>query len=320
MSCTLSDDYYRLSKNAAFAIVGIDIGARVNTETEHHVTSRFGIAFLFAFACTILPADGQEVPSQDPRAPRTFATMRDLLAQVHSIVEGTVGDIRFDHEDCEGPRTIIYLRDVATLLGGRHEGNLELRTFGGPLPNGNYVSASELPRYVLGGRYILFLRNTDWRFSPVIGNLAFRHEVIVSGVSERGIEISTPRLTHPAGRRVTGVVRSKEEVPRQDLADDNQAGQATICDNTGNRELCRTDPDEESVRRERDALLASQRFARPAVLERIGPEQVSRAISRDELVSDIRRFAERYRVELGGYYAARPRIGCWGVTPTEKPR
>src|SRR5215211_2171860 len=308
-------------------------GARVNIGIERLVSSRVSVALFFALACTILPANGQDVPSQEPRIPRSFATMRDLLTQVHSIIEGTVGDIRFDHEDCEGPRTVIYLREVNTLLGGRHEDSFELRTFGGPLPNGNYVSASELPRYVLGGRYVLFLRNTDWRFSPVIGNLAFRHEVIagkyvlvnsdgvaVSGVSERGIEINTPPLTHAAGRRVTGVVRSKEEVPRQDLADDDQAGQATICDNTGNRELCRTDPDEESVRRERDALLASQRFARPAVLERVGPEQVSRAISRDELISGIQRFAERYRVELGGYYAARPRIGCWGVTPTEKPR
>ena len=75
---------------------------------------------------------------------------------------------------------------------------------------GTYVEVSELPRYVLGGRYLLFLRNTDWRYSPVLGDDAYRFERIagketlvstsgraVTGLGADGIETNTAALTEP---------------------------------------------------------------------------------------------------------------------------
>src|SRR5947209_4318998 len=42
-------------------------------------------------------------------APLGFATTQTLLPQLHSVVEGTVVDIRFEMDDCWGPRTIVTL-------------------------------------------------------------------------------------------------------------------------------------------------------------------------------------------------------------------
>src|SRR5262249_8015185 len=114
--------------------------------------------------------------------------------------------------------------EVEVILGGALEDrSFELRDIGGPLPNGVFVGVTELPRYVLGGDYVLVLRNTDWRYSAVIGDLAFRaenvagKEVLVntdglaaSGVSELGIETRTPQLTEAVGLSLVGNEMSKE--------------------------------------------------------------------------------------------------------------
>ena len=92
-------------------------------------------------------------------SPKGFATLADLVPQIHSVIEGDVSDISFDERDCEGPRTIVHLKNVSALLGSAPSGNtLDLRVFGGPRANGGWVTISEAPRYILGAHYILFLR------------------------------------------------------------------------------------------------------------------------------------------------------------------
>jgi hypothetical protein len=41
--------------------------------------------------------------------------------------------------------------------------------------------ATELPVFVLGKRYVVFLRNTDWNLSPIVGDLALRVEKTATG-------------------------------------------------------------------------------------------------------------------------------------------
>ena len=162
-----------------------------------------------------------QAPPADYLPARGFATTKDLLEQLHSVVEGTVEDIRFDMDDCWGPRTVLTLSNVRTVIGGAHPPSMELYTFGGLLPDGSYVEVSELPLYVLGGRYLLFLRNTDWRYSPVIGDHAYRFERIagketlistsgrgVTGFTDEGIETNTNALTGPVGYHVKGLPAS----------------------------------------------------------------------------------------------------------------
>jgi hypothetical protein len=232
--------------------------------------------------------------------PDRFDSIDRLLPQLSAVARGTVSDIAYDYSDCEGPRTVIKLRRVETLLGTNIGREVELRTLGGPLPNGKYVSVSELPRYVKGGSYILFLRNTDWRFSSVMGDLAFREETIagrkvlvdsdglgVTGVGKSGIERLTDQLTEAAGVRAAGMTRKPG-------ASENAAGAPASA-----------------------VAHPIDRFARPAVSVGVGAAQVASAISADELVASIKRLASDHRVQIGGRLQPRSRLGCWNVTRTD---
>jgi hypothetical protein len=253
--------------------------------------------------------------------PRPFTSMESLISQLHAIVEADVASISFDYLDCQGPRTLVRLENVRTLLGGRTESTLTLRTFGGYLPNGHYVYASELPRYVLHGRYILFLRNNDWKFSPVIGDLAFREETVagravlldsdgvaVSGVGEAGILRDTPQLTEVVGRHVKGTISTHEITPN------NREGEVTPC------EAGKPCSDANRDRKRSIDLEQSGRFSPPNVLSTASAEHVSAAISVDEMIDRMKRFAETYNVRFDGRLQMEPRIGCWNVTPTQGPQ
>src|SRR5437868_13116891 len=100
------------------------------------------IAVLFT-ACNSSP---RPAPHQVV-VPKKYATLADLVPQVHSIVEGDVEDITFDERDCEGPRTIVHFSGVSTLVGPRLGATIELRVFGGPRSNGSWVRVSEAPQY-----------------------------------------------------------------------------------------------------------------------------------------------------------------------------
>jgi hypothetical protein len=300
---------------------------------QHRFMRQGALCICAGLAAIALTAENAEGQSGGVILPRTFTTMQDLLPQVHSVVEGVVGDIRFDYEECEGPRTVVRLSEVSSLLGERHESRIELRIFGGQLPNGNFVSVSEIASFVLGARHVTILRNTDWRFSPVIGNLAFRHETIAgkpvlvnssgfaaTGVTETGIEANSPQLTAAVGQRVIGAITSREEVRRELAQRPTDRGTLAPCKRAGpEEERCRQNQNEEALKRQRDQIVRSQRFARPPVLEGVAEEAVAKAISLNELVGGLKQFADRYRVSIGGYYSNAPRIGCWNETPTRKP-
>jgi hypothetical protein len=248
--------------------------------------------------------------------------MAELAPQIQAIVQGDVEDITFDSQECEGPRTVIHLSAVSTLLGDPHDSKMTLRVFGGPLPNGSFVSASELPRYVLGAHYILVLRNTDWRFSPVIGDLAFRAETIagkqvlvdtdghgVTGISDSGVDTATPQLTEPVG------LNRKASLPRGLPAPESTGGTTTPC---RGRECPPVTDGGEGARAE--AIRASGRFAHPQLLASTNAAAVASAIDAGQFVKQMGDWVNSHATHIGGYYAVAPKIGCWDQTPVSRAR
>jgi hypothetical protein len=267
------------------------------------------------------PASGQEPSRGDIIYPRPYDTLKDILFQTHAIVRGTVSDVYNIYDDCKGPQTVLKFRNVITLLGEKHEPDFELRTFGGWLPNGNHASISDEPGFVLGDDHIFFLRNTDWRFSPIIAGLAFRlqkfgeQEVLidtdgfaVSGVSEVGIEVNAGPLTKAVGLDIQGTDDSK-------ATQSDGIERAVKCEGKS----CPVTTADVEAKREREAAAKSGLFSRPDAVE-AGPEALRRAISAESLISQISKIAEQHGIRIGGYFASDPKIGCWTSIHTEKPR
>jgi hypothetical protein len=103
--------------------------------------------------------------------------MATAIAQTAAVVEGSVADIQYDYTDEDGPWTTVMLSDVRAHFG-ESAPFVEIRHFGGPLPNGKMLVAAELPVFELKKRYVVFLRNTAWNLSPVVGDLAFSVESV----------------------------------------------------------------------------------------------------------------------------------------------
>ena len=180
----------------------------------------------------------KSVQAQDVRIPLALEPgklapaddLRSAVSQTAAIVEGFVSDIQYDYSEEAGPWTRVILSKVRAISGEAPE-TVELRHFGGPLPKGALMVAAELPVFVLGKEYIVFLRNTAWNVSPVVGDFAFRvdkaddAEVVVNSdgqpviqVGLRGIEFG-PTLFEPfdtdgtAPQAITGSLRTIDSKP-----------------------------------------------------------------------------------------------------------
>ena len=141
----------------------------------------------------------QDVRIPLPLAPGKLAPADDLRAavsQTAAIVEGLVTDIQYDYSEEQGPWTRVILSKVRAISGDAPE-TIELRHFGGLLPKGALMVAAELPVFVRDRQYVVFLRNTSWNVSPVVGDFAFRvdtvdnAEVVVNSDGQPVIQLST---------------------------------------------------------------------------------------------------------------------------------
>ncbi len=249
--------------------------------------------------------------------PAALSDLASHVRQLNAIVLADVRDISANYDRCEGPRTILHLRNARSLLGSPHTDSMTLRVFGGPVPGGRYAHASESPRYVAGGRYLLFLFNTDWRFSPVMGSLAFRVENIagrevllspdgqgVTGVSTLAVETQTPMLALPAGLPGLGTV----------VVSRTPAAQFVPCSvNANGTPKCPRLPVDSLPPRE-TFTAAEPWIPRPTA------EDVARTITVKELVFKIDSVAKGLGAKPGGYFARKPRLECWDAIPTRKPR
>jgi hypothetical protein len=126
---------------------------------------------------SIHPVEAQDIrtPAPAPSRPAPVVDLQSAVVQTAAIARGTVTDIQYDYSETEGPWTRVTLSNVLSLAGDAPP-TIEIRQFGGLLPNGALIVAAELPVFVLDKEYIVFLRNTEWNVSPVVGDLALRVE------------------------------------------------------------------------------------------------------------------------------------------------
>jgi hypothetical protein len=120
----------------------------------------------------------------------------DAIANTAAIVEGHVIDYSYAYDPVSGPRTVATLRDVTTHFGEFREKALTVATLGGPITQRRWLFIPELPHLTTDTRYLIFLTNVDWFFSPVVGNYIFRLEP-----GPHGADI----LIDPAGHAVVGL-------------------------------------------------------------------------------------------------------------------
>jgi hypothetical protein len=108
-----------------------------------------------------------------PLKPAPIDGFESAVRQTAAIAEGLVTEIQYEYSEEQGPWTRVVLSNVRAIAGDVPP-TVEIRQFGGPLPNGALMVAAELPVFVLGKEYIVFLRNTEWNVSPVVGDYALR--------------------------------------------------------------------------------------------------------------------------------------------------
>jgi hypothetical protein len=276
----------------------------------------------------VVPAGYQKI------APAPMDTSAQMLGQTATIFRGVLKDVKFTYENCAGPRTNYVFSDSSSIAGEKVASEVNLRVLGGPTPRGTWVGVSELPKLALDSQYVVFLRNTDWTFSPIVGNLVFRVETI------GGREV----LVHPSGRAVTGW---GEDGPLLSAAVVSEAVGSRLHGYRGteapasaeSRASAETDPKGE-VRpanaiappqtadqgRVPDAPIArapsaaeirrAGMFARPALLASAISNEPT--VSVNSFMGSIREAADKANVRIGGRVALDPNWRCWSSTPTMK--
>jgi len=143
---------------------------------------------------------------------RPVETPLDALANTAAIVEGTVKESFYTFDSQAGPRTVAPLVDVTTDFG-RFEGRtLELATLGGPIDEKQELFVPEFPLLTDDTRYLVFLTNVDWFFSPVVDDYVFRLEK-----GPRGTDV----LIAPSGHAVEGLTADGLEFSDEPVVDQN---------------------------------------------------------------------------------------------------
>jgi hypothetical protein len=296
---------------------------------------------LLVLGCGLKPAEAQTItePSvlepvvpagYQKIAPASFDDTGQMLAQTAAIFRGSLKSVQFTYDSCAGPRTNYVFSDSSTLMGAQVQSTVTLKVLGGPTPGGKWVGVSELPKLALDSQYVTFLRNTDWTFSPIVGNLVFRVETIA------GREI----LVHPSGRAVTGwgadgpllSIASVSEVVGTKLHGykgfDAPAtyDQPTSAATDPKGELRSVDSAAPAPARTQESLLArapslaetrrAGLFARPDLLASAVADETT--VSIDSFLAATRAVADQVQVNIGGRLTLDPNWKCWSSTPTAK--
>jgi hypothetical protein len=112
-------------------------------------------------------------PASAPPPGRVFNSI-SALAQTAAIVEGTASQISSEYTEQTGPWTRLEFTDVVVHRGRIGAEPLAFVQRGGLYPDGRRLKVSHVPEFVAGARYLMFLRNTRWNLSPIVGGYALR--------------------------------------------------------------------------------------------------------------------------------------------------
>jgi hypothetical protein len=130
----------------------------------------FGLSGLGA--CGVATDTGSEPGGTAPAAtkPATssdFYATSSILARSAALVEGVVKKVEETYDERSGPRTIVTFEVSAVHAGQLAERQIQLRLFGGMTPSGKRFWTSISVDFALNARYVLFLRNDGWFYSPL---------------------------------------------------------------------------------------------------------------------------------------------------------
>ena len=142
----------------------------------------------------------KSIGREDPNATRT------ILKRSAAVVQGVAEEMKYEYDENTGPRTVVTFK-VSTVHAGRYDGDTAvLRMFGGPTPDGDFVSTSVSHDFVKGALYVLFIRNDSWFYMPLVAEalriehvhrrevLVGRHGFALKGLSPEGLEFGRERL------------------------------------------------------------------------------------------------------------------------------
>lgn len=265
-------------------------------------------------------------------APTTIDGSRQMLAQTAAIITGRLKEVRFSFDNCSGPRTNYVFSDATTLLGAPVGSEVTLSIFGGPTPWGTWIRSSESPHLALDAQYVVFMRNTDWTYSPIVGSLIFRRETVggrealinpagraLIGWSEDGPVLSAAAVSESPGMKLAGYRASAPQ------ANDNKSAPGEIDPKPEIRPSAGPSPvptrdgksgSTISTAPSLQEMLKSGMFAKPALLA----ESVANVplISTESLLSNVRNDVERSGTPVGGRITLEPYWRCWSYTPTNR--
>lgn len=120
----------------------------------------------------------------------------DAVSNTAAIVEGHVTEYRYAYDAASGPRTVATLTHVTTHFGDFRDETFKVATLGGPITQRRWLFIPELPHLTADTRYLIFLTNVDWFYTPIVGNYVFRLEPGPAGADV---------LIDPSGHAVVGV-------------------------------------------------------------------------------------------------------------------
>jgi hypothetical protein len=148
-------------------------------------------------------------PTATQRQPTRVYDLQSAVDQTASVIEGTVTAITPEYSDNLGPWTAVTLSNVTAHFGSAPS-EVTIRQFGGPLPNGKTLLVIDQTRFVMGKRYVVFMRNTRWNLSPVVSRYALRVEAIggrevlvgehgrlATALDSTGVALSEPAFDEP---------------------------------------------------------------------------------------------------------------------------
>ena len=276
----------------------------------------------------VVPAGYTKIP------PAPLDTPTQMLAQTATIFRGKLKEIHFTYDPCGGPRTQYVFGDASPLAGATIGPSVTLKVLGGQTPTGTWVSVSELPQLALDSEYVVFLRNTDWTYSPIVSNLIFRQETVggrqvlvdpdghlVTGWNEDGPSLSAEAVSEPVGLERRSIRAVWPVPPTQSAQSTSDTPDPRVVVRTaGSGDANQSAPSPAVTASElsitNKEIRASGMFARPTLAEAAVANQ--RSATTESLISAVTAAAERANIRIGGRLTLDPYWKCWSSTPTVK--
>ena len=144
---------------------------------------------------------------------RDFATLVDRAQRADAVFAGDVRRIEYamsqvQSDDHALPFTFVTWRVDVAMRGVRAGQEFTARFLGGPLPNGGALDVTEMPRFTVGQRDIVFIRRNGEIGCPLVDGALGRIQLVARGeATDPGSPSSTdPTLPTVIARAVDDAV------------------------------------------------------------------------------------------------------------------